>query len=260
MQTTRALICCASACAMLLAAAAPVAGQSFIGRTIDVMSGNGLEAVDVELIDSIGRVRARAVSDTAGWFRIRAPAGTYTLNARVIGFSDVASSRIAVENGKQLEIEVRMQVDAVELDAVRVVAERDIASGRLGEYFRRAEWVDKSGFGRVYRREDIERIRPIVLSHLIRTVPTRNGCPLTYLLNGLPITLDELDSMVTPDYVEGVEIYRTRIEVPPEYAGRAQCGVVLVWTREDMPGRPMTWTRLGIRSGIVLFVRFVLMR
>ena len=45
----------------------------------------------------------------------------------------------------------------------------------------------------------------------------------------------------TPDMVEGIEVYRSAAEIPPQYNGsNSACGVVVIWTRHEIrpPTRP----------------------
>jgi hypothetical protein len=46
-----------------------------------------------------------------------------------------------------------------------------------------------------------------------------------------PIT--ELNQLVVPGEVEGIEIYRRPAEVPPQFApsGIFSCGAIVIWTR-----------------------------
>jgi hypothetical protein len=48
---------------------------------------------------------------------------------------------------------------------------------------------------------------------------------------------DDLDNLVRPNEVQGVEVYNSTAGVPAEYGGAAggDCGVVLVWTKRGGP-------------------------
>jgi len=233
--------------------------QAVMGRALDDATGAPVGGVAIELLDSTSAIRATSSTDTAGWFRVRAPAGTMRLRARLIGYADVESQRFVVEHGAVIELEIRLRPEAVALEPVRVVAERRYSSALLAEYFARAERVRRTGFGRVYTRDELERSKVFYVSHLPELAMARPDCPLTYLLNGAPITPGELDTTVQVEDVEGVEIYRSRAQVPPEYLPRAGCGLVLVWSRVDMPdARPLAWVRgllfgAGVAALVVLF-------
>jgi hypothetical protein len=156
-----------------------------------------------------------------------------------------------LEKGIELHLELRLSSAALALEPLRIVARRSFRIGRLAEYYDRATWTRRTGHGRVYMRDDLERIRPFSMTSLIRMSPGRIGCSMTYLLDGLPIDNDAIDSVIHPEDVEGVEIYRGSTQVPPEYMGRANCGLVLIWTRLDAPGmKPFSWKRLFVGLGI----------
>ena len=57
--------------------------------------------------------------------------------------------------------------------------------------------------------------------------------PFVYL-DGRRITLDglSLDSFVPLQVLDAVEVYRSAVEAPPQYAvGVWRCGVILLWTK-----------------------------
>jgi hypothetical protein len=71
------------------------------------------------------------------------------------------------------------------------------------------------------------------------------------MLDGLPIDTRDIDSIIQPEDVEGVEIYRGSTQIPAQYMNRANCGLVLIWTRLDAPGmKPFSWKRLFIGLGV----------
>jgi hypothetical protein len=230
----------------------PLNGQAIVGRVLDEITGTPVVAADVQLLDAGGSVRGRTVADTAGWFRITAPLpGTYHVRAVSLGYAELQTADVALDKGVELELELRLGSAAVPLQPLRVISTRTYRVGRLSEYYDRAAWTRKTGLGRVFMRDDIERISPFDVSTLLRMVPARSGCATTYMLDGLPIDLSSLDSMIQPQDVEGIEIYRGINQVPPEYAFRARCGLVLIWTRPDLPGaKPFSWKRILIGAGV----------
>lgn len=229
-----------------------VSGQAIVGRVFDQVTGTPIVAADVQLVDLSGLMRGRSLADTAGWFRITAPIpGSYRVRAVSLGYAQVETAALALDKGVELELELRLGTAAVPLEPLRVVSTRSFRVGRLTEYYDRAGWTRKSGLGRVFMRDDIDRIEPFDISSLLRMVPNRVGCTMTYMLDGLPIDAVSIDAMVQPRDVEGVEIYRGVNQIPVEYSFRARCGLVLIWTRQDLPGaRPFSWKRLLIGVGV----------
>jgi hypothetical protein len=237
--------------AILLSAQAAL-GQVIIGRVFDETTGTAVTAAEVILLDRTGAMRAQSLADSAGWFRLVAPVpGPFRVRASSIGYARLETVEVNLEKGVELHLELRLSSQAVPHEPLRIVARRPYRLGRLAEYYDRAQWTRRTGLGRVYMRDDIERINPYNLSSLFRMVPQRVGCPMTYMVDGLEIDIEVLDAMIRPEEVEGVEIYRGATQIPAEYMTRAGCGLVLVWTRLDPPGmRPFSWRRLLFGVGL----------
>src|SRR5690606_32113031 len=119
------------------------------------------------------------------------------------------------------------------------------------EQFReRAEWVRKSGQGRIYMGSDLERFGS--LRYLYQLTPGRRGCPMQVMFNGLPVfDVEQLDFIADISYVEGVEVYRSQAQIPDEFSHLGACALMLVWTK-PVVGKPFSWKRLFIMSGITL--------
>jgi hypothetical protein len=240
---------------------APLHAQSVVGKVVDATTGAPIATAEIQLLDALAAVRAHVLTDTAGAFRIMAPLpGSYRLRATMLGYATVESGELAADQGTQIEVEVRMHPQAVTLDPIRVVAQRSFPVGRLAEYYERAEWTKRTGNGRVFMRDEIERIRPINITNLLAMVPTRRDCPMSYFLDGLPVSRADIDVLARPEDVEGVEVYRSALQLPPEYAGRAACGATLVWMRRDIEGRPLSWKRIGVAAGVLAVIWLLLGR
>jgi hypothetical protein len=254
--------------AVAAALAVPRAGesQSIVGRVREDPGGAPLRGAEIRLLARDGTVLRRVLADSAGQFRLVAPsAGTFGLEAELLGYAVVRSSPLDVPLRRELDVELMMSRTAIPLEPIRVLAVR--ADNRLSDYYRRADWAERSGFGTVYTRADIERIRaPFARLYVDGTfkrdgaewvAEPRIGCRAETYLNGMPASLNEID-MINPDELEGVETY-VRMEVPPQYQrASGPCAVALFWTRMD-GGSPLTWPRLlgglAIVTGIVLFAR-----
>ena len=236
--------------ALLLQQAAT--GQAIVGRVLDETTGTGVTAAHVILLDRTGATRGQSFADSAGWFRLAAPIpGRYRVQASSLGYAPLESVDLNLEKGIELHLELRLSSTAVALEPLRIVARRAYRVGRLAEYYDRAQWTRRTGMGRIFMRDDIDRIRPFSVSSLVRMTPGRLGCQPTYMLDGLPVENETLDSLIHPEDVEGVEIYRGSVQIPAEYMNRASCGLVLVWTRLDAPGmKPFSWKRLLVGVGL----------
>ena len=52
-------------------------------------------------------------------------------------------------------------------------------------------------------------------------------------------SVGDLDSMIQPESVAGVEVYNSATETPAQFMDPfSQCGSMLVWTRTTVPSKP----------------------
>jgi hypothetical protein len=250
-----------------------VPGQVIRGRVVDATTQRGIREVEVTLTDSAGTQARLVVTDSVGAFRFMVDAaGSYKLRAERIGYTATSVEGVQVERAEEIEIQLKMGVEAIPLEPLVVVARRPERLGRLGEFYDRLEWMGKLGTGRFITRAEIEARNPSETTDLLRTVPglrvtaARNvvvtrqgsGCPPSVFIDGMLLTRDNRSSIndfVVPQVIEGVEIYRGPSEVPPQYHDRAGCGAILIWTRRGAPtGKPWSWWRAAVGGGLLLTV------
>ena len=70
---------------------------------------------------------------------------------------------------------------------------------------------------------------------MMRAAATLRGfCLPDVYLDGIPQPgADELDDIIMPFDIEGIEVYRSASEVPARYTtAGANCGVILLWSRK----------------------------
>jgi hypothetical protein len=248
----------------------PAAAQAIVGRVLDDATGVPLAAVEVRLLTPDGRLQQRTLSDSTGLFRMRAPLpGRHVLEGSLLGYQPLRSAPLEIARNREVTLELRLSVNAVALDAIRVVAERAYGGGHLADYYRRAEWAQKSGFGKVLTRADIDRLRyPSSSSYApgVRPVPgspfeyvsePRVGCRADTYVDNRRATLKDIDAAVTPENLEGVEIY-VGMQVPFEFQRMpSPCAVVLYWTRpEARAGNRLTVPRIvaGLAALTAIFL------
>lgn len=244
-------------CASLIAAA-PTAGQIAItGRVVEEGTGQPIGNVDLQLLDTAGQAVASAISSAEGTFRMEAPtAAIYSLAVRRIGYASVRADSLDISDDDGVELEVTLNPQAVAVDAVRVIVDRE--PYWYQEVRRRTEQNKRMGVGRVFLREDLDRMRPNSVAELLATVGWNLRCTPTVLLDGM-----ETEAQYIPhqaDMIEAVELYRGATQVPLQYSRYATCGVALVWTRLDPPNaKPFTWKRLAA-AGILVGIAALLVR
>ena len=172
--------------------------------------------------------------------------GANYVEIRRVGYAPMWAALWVVDDNSTLDLDVKLKPLAVQMPEVVVEGDRTTyAYGRIRHFYRRK----RHGFGQFFTHADIERIRPIFVSSLLRRMMgvsvvsdgaggqairmfgRRGYCqPLIYL-NG--IRMRELDiDMFWPDQLEGVEVFRGPSQIPPEFnpTGSA-CGVVVIWIR-----------------------------
>lgn len=231
--------------------------QIIIGKVVDNNDETPIGQAEVVLVDAKGNARVRMLTDTLGAFRLDAPAqGQYTLAVRRLGYEAVATPVVEVEGGEAVVVEVRMSAAAILLDPLVVVERRRYGGLALQQFYERAEWVRKTGNGRIYFREDLNLVGSVRSIYLLNSRP--RGCPMTVLVDNLPVDRPEdLDFIASLDRVEGVELYRSAVQIPQEFSHLARCALMLVWTR-PVEGRPLTLKRLLVMLGVFGSMFFIL--
>jgi hypothetical protein len=208
-----------------------ISGQPIRGARL-VLWGSGVE--DSTSID--------------GQFSMKSlPSGTYTLEARAIGF---LPRRIAVDVPESTVGTTELNLDAFvpTLDEIRVRADRDARLDRLADFKRR----QKNGLGYFLDEALISRRNPIFMSDLLRATPgvtvvPSNGvgdrvmmrgssggasCVPALFLDGSRVVNPEgvLDQFVNPQSVRAVEVYSRAASMPSEFQTQNGCGSIVVWT------------------------------
>jgi hypothetical protein len=230
--------------------------------------------VAVARVDGSGGLRA--VTDTAGVFRFALPAaGAFRVRVRHVAYAAFDSDPVDVTHGETVSLEIRLAAARIALDPLVVVVRT--TDQRLAGFHER-RMVHR--FGRFLSREDIERRSSPRTTDLLRGIPgiaivparsraragparnlvamrgTTGSCEPAIYIDGIRSSQSEqstLDDILTPESLEGVEVYASGTSAPPQYAGQAQCGVVLFWTRTTVGGsKPWGWKQLLLGAGAVV--------
>ena len=208
-----------------------IAGQPIRGARL-VLWGSGVED-----------------STTAdGQYSLRSlPGGSYTLEARAIGF---LPRRIAVDVPENNVGTAELNLDAFvpTLADIRVRADRDARLDRLAEFKRR----QKSGFGYFIDEAQVSRRNPVFMSDLLRATPGitvvpssgvgdrvmmrgsagGGSCVPAVFLDGARVINPDgvLDQFVNPQSVRAVEMYTRTGSIPSEFQTQNGCGSIVIWT------------------------------
>jgi outer membrane murein-binding lipoprotein Lpp len=244
-------------------AATPLAGQIVRGKVLDAATGAGIPNANVRALSAAGGNdvgRARTAADGSFRMQLRAPA-TVRIEAQRTGYRPTVTAELPVAPREAVEVEVRLSATAVALEPLRVtarVAPPRRRSLELNGVYER----ERLGFGRRLFREDIERQPNMNLGQVLSRV---NGTKLVYAgrnqyivfnraattfalsgghgclprlyVDGVKATYggnQDINSVVTPEMVEAVELYASAAEIPAQYNGmESACGVILIWTRAE---------------------------
>jgi len=241
--------------AAALLAAAPLSAQAIRGRVLDAASGEPVALVAVQALSLEGRDMGRARTGADGTFNIqlRAP-GTAHIQAARAGYRTTVTSDLPVNLRETVEVEVRIAASAVAMEPLRVTARVEPPHHRkleLNGFYDR----ERTGIGRYVRREDFENRSTTTMQQLLARVPgaqtlyagtkqyiffPRNGaatpsCLPRLWLDGVRVTYDaqnDINSVVSPNQVEAVEVFRGPSEIPVQYNdNNSMCGVIVIWTR-----------------------------
>ena len=166
--------------------------------------------------------------------------------AEKAGFRGVVSSPFALRAGDTLAVAIRLTEAVVLLDSLRVGAPPREIPLRARPFYDR---MNAGSFGQFITREQIAAHRPARTTDLLRRVAglqfgvtrgdgfstrLRGGCSPTFYLDGTKVQFVgiTIDDVVRPGEIEGIEIYRSVMEAPPEYQGlNSGCSAILIWTR-----------------------------
>jgi hypothetical protein len=225
----------------------PASGQNtatLSGHVVTASTGEPLLGVQVIVTGT----RFWTLSNATGQFRlVGLPPGRHVVEVKHSERAPLAFP-LLFEPGKTVELSVRMETGSVPLPEL-VVEGRGEPHSKMTSFFQRKS----AGQGYFVTRDEIEKRAPRILTDMLRVVPglritcdfgkcqaqsfqesrRLGACPIQYYLDGLPF-LGDIDEM-TPDQVEGIEIYRGSASIPPEFnRGTAFCGVIAIWSR--VPG------------------------
>lgn len=169
------------------------------------------------------------------------PAGTQAVEARAIGFSP-GRAAVDLASAAPARAELRLTRPPTTLSAVVVEGKRTARTRNLEDFTRRK----RSGFGRFVTGEDLERQRPIYVTDALRTIPGmrvtpnargfgqtvtgRANCTPTVYIDGMKMYggATDLDAILRPGDVAGIEIYSGPSGKPPQFEG--DC-VIAVWSK-----------------------------
>lgn len=239
------------------AGAATLEAQVIVhGRVVEDESEAPISAADVVLVGPEGELLQATVADEEGSFRFEPVSlGAVRLEVSRLGYEPTTTSVLHFDEFSFFRVEIRLAREAVLLAPLEVVARSRSESPVLEEFEDRRASAASGWF---FTRDEIRDLRPAFVTDLLARVPgvrlessgrgTRRtlsmsrtsamgGCPVQVFVDGFHLNAGSeddvvVDDAVSPEAVEGIEVYRGLSSVPAAFMNpEAHCGVVAIWTR-----------------------------
>jgi hypothetical protein len=205
-------------------------------------AGNPIAGVEVGLLEGRTIVRTLRTRHDGRFELGDVPPGKTSIVVRRLGYQPRAYTIQIRSAATRAFLPVVLEAMPAELEKVIVMARVAASGGRLRDFYERKS---RNPWGSYIDRELIERRNPIWMSDMLRMIPgvrvysTRNGrnvvrlrgCAPTLWLDGMPLRGIEVDDVVFPLDVAGVEVYRSQAGTPPQFMDMGGCGAIVVWTR-----------------------------
>lgn len=235
-------------CVGLLPPAPEAHAQTATGRVTDGSTGEPVRGAMISLLDSEREVTRRVVSDSTGRYTVEAPdPGEYLLLADLLGYELLESPLLRFDADRTVTVDFELPVDALELEGLRVAAERNeelrrrvrlwgVRPGDLG-----ARWVDREQIERWQTAEDfgvalraqgipgVQVIRGVEIdgSPVVCVRIRSGGCALV-VWNGQPVS--ELTAALIPPMSLEAVVLLTPMEATLSYGTDGGNGAVLLFT------------------------------
>jgi hypothetical protein len=234
----------------------PTEAQTLMGNLLDAQSGRPILLGYVALLTEDGERVVWTLTDEEGFFRLEAPEpGSYMLYGESMGYRSSLEGPILLGEDQLVPAEFRLDPMPVVLDSLRIVAESKRYSLVLAGFYDR----ERTGLGHFIGPEQImDRFEARQITDFFWGVPgirlmprdnmagggyvpmmragagARGFCLPDVYLDGIPQPpADEIDNIIMPFDIEGIEVYRSASEVPARYTtASSNCGVILLWTRK----------------------------
>ncbi len=176
-----------------------------------------------------------ALSNPAGFAVLSGiPPGNHAIEVTMMGYGP-GTALIHLEQGAIGTGEIALTSEPIQLAGIVVNGRRS-----WSDYLDRTGYYERSraGHGHHLEREDIRRTmaqRPSEVLRYISISSIEDGtCPWTLWIDGVRTIRGKLDDQLV-GWIEGIEVFPRRVEVPIEFVRPDTCRTILVWT--GVPGR-----------------------
>lgn len=230
-------------------------GRAIVTGFVRTLDGRPLPNAIVRVLGSGSQVRSGA----DGAFRIGdAATGTQSLEARAIGYARYRMP-VLLRDGEGAPITMRLAIQRVQLDTVRVVAGKTVPTE-----VRALERRMNSGVGTILDAKTIRERSTVFVTDALRgmagvTISKASGngqeilmrraasadgsyCVANVVLDGIRMPPSQsanatIDDFVNLSDIAAIEVYPRPNVAPPEFLNVDNgCGIVVVWTRRGTGG------------------------
>lgn len=229
----------------LVVPASPLRSQIISGTLMVAESRSPISGGVVTLLGEDSLAVARLQTDSVGAFSFSLPGrGSYRLRAEQAGYRAATSPALAIGTLDTLQVEFSLAPNVVVLEPLIVTARSRRLTAAARAFYRRSE---SGAFGTFITRAEIEKAHPFRTSELLTHIPgvrvfpvmggnvvsVRGNCRPSLYIDGTQVNdYRSIDDVAQPMDVEGIEVYRSTHEAPPQFTERgAGCAVILIWTR-----------------------------
>ena len=234
-------------------AAAPLSAQAHIVGLVRDTSGRAMSGAQVLLESTL--IGAR--TDSNGTFRLVALPKTYVMLVRHLGYTPVRRN-VSLTEGDTIRTVVSLVPETPALDPVEVRSDRAYAPGRAGFAHRKmlglGKFLDASELRKRDGRELSNVLRQLGGIKIERHPRNPNiewavhpfaGCFTNIMLDNVWIFRGlrgeeppNIRKLIQVMDLDGIEYYRGAASLPTEFNTlRADCGVLVLWTRQGQVGR-----------------------
>ena len=253
-------------------ATTPVTAQTVRGRVVDAESNRPLRAANITLLDDQSREVARASTDSAGTFELRAPrpAG-YRLRATLFGYATQTSDRVELRARETVQVALQLATQPIPVVPL-VIVTRERGHSRLDEFEQRRT---KLGTGYFLTRNEIDKRPLATASTLLLDLPgvilktlddghseirlrsnritgsAEETCRANLYVDG-HLRSGSVDDFLITDWVGGVEVYPRPGTAPAGFRSDNACGVVLFWTQDPERGANWRWAKIAAVTAFVV--------
>ncbi|MBA2707028.1 MAG: carboxypeptidase regulatory-like domain-containing protein [Gemmatimonadaceae bacterium] len=216
------------------------ASPELAGIVVDISSAPIPEA-EVSVVKPPG-IGKGVLTSKEGRFVIRGvPTGAVSLQVRRLGY-EARIVDLQLTDATRNAVEIVLKPVPEELEAMLISAEEKSA---LREFYEHK--AQRSGYAKFFDQKDIKRRGARFPSDLFRSIPgvtlsastfsgnlvRVRGCQPMLWLDGQRVPNSEVDEVVSPGDIAGLEFYSSMAGTPAPYLDRSTraCGTILVWTK-----------------------------